>query len=602
MHSHEAIFCQKVNSPIIYKNLDATKTITRPPSRALSHLYSKNTTRCPTREGVPHDPNRLRINDIDTYEVNSASEDLNKVAKSKNNQNDQQKSTTVDVLNRESFFCGNIDTVNERLVDLANIGRCDLYKRKPPRVYNNLEELQDSLMELVKDDDLTYNRSCFVGASNPYMNRNSLFDPNGNLATGHGSGRRTTFDINPDLRSRKDNLKDRDSKFTNSKQKSANQDLKMLALMVTPSLNQISQGKIEIPFKLDLNEIINKLDDIDGLTYLSYCKKQLMKSKNLITDIFWYIFLEKFYKNTKNRNSFSKNEITKCKEELLLNIAEKFVNLLCESEQKNTPHSYYHVSSFSTVRNTFMTQRHVQFFKQLPTILSLVVYSTFCHCWKDSWNNFVDPEFRQYIMDTLSIWIEGIRRVPGQGEHDAFWRRVEPFLLRQDKSRSDKHQQTTSVKTVAEYLNTTLGNDSLNGNAEKSKWEKGFARVSLMNRLGGNLNRRHTSRRHTVKNANKTFSEIKQHIINKDQKAMQFESSRFNLNGRSPLFALHVDRNFGPIVGQGNKKEECLVSRRSCVEKKYWKENPLAGANEGLKRAKSCANKAKEFCGRGYRY
>lgn len=614
MHTHEAIFCQRVNSPIIVKNLDATKVTTRPPSRALSNLVKK-----PVTSGDPRDPfsslsndlNRLTINGLDTHEVLSANDGQKGVAGysySSSRNNDRAKTRTVDVLNRESFFCGNIDTVNERLVDLANIGRCDLYKKKEPKVYNNLEELQDSLIFFQEADkirkrrsDTDSGRACFLGACNPYLdkkekmntntNRNTLFHgPRGsgnneardNTVTSAGPGHvRKTIRLDQANQS-----SGRDTLGVLNSKKSANQDLKMLALMVTPELSKITNGDAEIPFGLNLKEIISKLDDIEGLTYLNYCKKQLIKSKALIIDIFWYIFLEKFYRNTKNRNLYSKSEILNCQEKLILKISEKFVDLLVKSEHRPDD-SKHHVSSFSINRNTFMTPRHVQFFRQLPTILSLTVYSTFCHCWKDSWNSFVDPEFRQYIIDTLSLWIEGIRHIPGKGEEDAFWRRVEPFLLRQDKSRTDK---STSVKTVAEHLSSTLGVATSTTNC--NRWGKGFAKVSLMNRLGGNLNKR----RHTVKRTE--MSVIKKNITNKETRAMQFESSKFNINGRSPLFSLHVDRNYGPSIGHGKSNEEHLVSRRSCVEKKFWKENPLKNAHDGLKRAKAHGNKAKAFYGR----
>jgi len=254
--------------------------------------------------------------------------------------------------------------------------------------------------------------------------------------------------------------------------------------------------------------------------------------------------------------------------------------------------------------NCFVGNRHVQFFNQLAKLISLVVYSGFCHAWKDSWRRFVDSKFRQYLMDTLSLWIEGIRHIPGEGEDDQLWRRVEPFMLRKDRLNSSKKGKNTSnsdiennnsnksrkagAKTVAIHLEETLGNDSVFG--EQQRWKKGYTRITILNKLGcsnNNLPIARMSRRRETMGAGRMSIKTGERtglMINKE-KSLTFDSSKFDINGCSPLFEMVFPSN----------KSQILVSRRNCLDKPDWKDNPLVKTQNYIGNARSCYKRAKKF-------
>lgn len=618
MQSYEAILSQRVNSPLKIRNLDATKIQTRPPSQALNLLRSRGNNKTPYSEVSHYE--KLYSND-ETKEVLSITEDAHNVRIRK-----------LDVLKRDDFFRGNLDVVNANLGNLVNIGRCDLYPTRKIDPLKSLlldEQEHESLINIHRDGEDLQHRNNGVSKMEPTnigsrasshmmmmdrvgsnnYGRNAKFDGTTSRKTNHGtpiqgilSQRYLNSDGSPISRitdasplsmqssgtsrpigSRisvtfKDRIKNGSN---NSGKKTANQDLKMLALYMTPELKQIEEGKIDIPLnKYNLDEIINKLDDIEGITHRRYCRAQLNRCKPFIKDIFWYIYLNKFYKHSKNRTQYLTSDVTKTMENLLLSIAEKFVHMVAYSETKISLKEGNKPTSSNKIPSNYKRNPHVHFFRQMSTLLSLIVYSAFCHSWKDSWNNFVDPSFRQYLMDTLSTWIDGIRNIPGRGEYDPFWRRVEPFLLRQDKSRTDKD---SSSKSVADYFSNTLGSDNNeDGNTEdtaSSRWDKGFNRVTLMNKLGGKLSEQAQRERKQTKTTRRMTLAITQIETNLKQmenesRSMMFESSRFNVNGRSPLFDLHCRYSYGYEVGSG-LNTEILVSRRNCLAKKFWRDNPL---------------------------
>ena len=539
----------------------------------------------------------------------------------------------LDVLRREDFFRGDLDSVNANLGNVVNIGRCDLYPTRKIDPLKSLlldEQEHESLINIHRDDrDDNHSQEIaprdngiskmepgIISRASSHMmmmdrigsqnfGRNAKFDgttirgnqdgaPNSRLtdnspiAPSIQSSKQSTQNRNIGSRisvTFKDRLKNNNSSNNSSNQKkSANQDLKMLALYMTPKLELIEKGNIEIPLnKYNLDEIINKLDDVEGIVHRQYCRAQLKKCKPFIKDIFWYIYLDKFYKHSKNRTQYCSSEVTKTMESLLLSIAEKFVHMVACSETITSVKNSRVPNSSNQIPSNYKQNNHVHFFRQMSTLLSLIIYSVLCHSWKDSWSNFVDPTFRQYLVDTLSTWIDGIRYIPGRGEYDPFWRRVEPFLLRQDKTRTEN--TSNSNKSISEFFSNTLGSstegDQTSEDTASSRWGKGFNRVTLMNKLGGKLSEQAQKERKIAARNNqrrltlaRTQIETNLKQIESESRSVTFESSRFNINGRSPLFDLHCRYNYGYTIGSG-VNTEILVSRRNCLAKKYWKDNPL---------------------------
>ena len=115
---------QRVDSPIITRNLDATKIQARPPSSCISRpiLKSRN--------------ERFR-------EISENGENLS--------QNPAIKK--VDLTHRNGFFCGTSKTINSRLIYLSDIGRCDLYGKSAKRLSGDdskILKLQNSSSDLTR--------------------------------------------------------------------------------------------------------------------------------------------------------------------------------------------------------------------------------------------------------------------------------------------------------------------------------------------------------------------------------------------------------------------------------------------------------------------
>merc|ERR1711915_958111 len=141
MQTHEAILSQRVNSPLKIRNLDATKIKVRPPSRALDLLKSRENRNTPYSELSTY--KRLFSND-DTKEILSINEDPQTVQIRK-----------LDVLRREDFFRGDLDSVNANLGNVVNIGRCDLYPTRKIDPLKSLlldEQEHESLINIHRDN------------------------------------------------------------------------------------------------------------------------------------------------------------------------------------------------------------------------------------------------------------------------------------------------------------------------------------------------------------------------------------------------------------------------------------------------------------------
>lgn len=296
---------------------------------------------------------------------------------------------------------------------------------------------------------------------------------------------------------------------------------KLVELAFPPQLETIKQSTAALPNGVDLNEIILKLEDVNNLEYLRYSQRLLRSTPSFIRDCFWYIFLDQFGKNPKF--GYELEKLKKTKVHLKDSISTKFLDLILKSESTGS----------------FRAAGHKCFFNQLYKLLALIVYSIFCHAWPDSWRRFVCDDFRQYLIDRFSLWIEGIKHIPGEGEDDHLWNCVEPEHLRNNDA-DPYSSNNTNKNNLPFYLQKTIG-------IVKQDDENPYKRA----RRGGRL--RHLKSLWTAQ------------ISLPDQKCMQFEASKFDVNGCSPLIESQIK----------TQKAEWLVSRRDVVGKKYWKINPL---------------------------
>ena len=505
---------QRVDSPIATRNLDATKIKPRPPSSC----FSRNT-------------------------VKSRNEKFRESKEIKKEVETRVKK--IDLTHRDGFFCGTADSINSRLIYLADIGRCDLYGKSAKRMGGDQEAL---------------------------------------LAISNKTGG-TSSDVTRWVTLSNEEFKKK------QRARLASNEPRLIETYEAPGFEDVIHERIPLPFNISIDELVEKIEEVDDINYKWYCINRLKTCHGLIKDAFWWIFFDRFFAATKNRNSFTAEQVQACKDELIYKIAQKFVKIILDSEQKSASSS-------------FVGNRHVQFFNQLAKLVSLIVYSGFCHAWKDSWRRFVDSGFRQYLMDTFSLWIEGIRHIPGEGEDDQLWQRMEPFMLRKDRLNSNKKgksedsnseekgssskRSSKGGKTVASHLEETLGNDICFG--EQQKWKRGLTRITIFNKLGNSNNNipnaRFSRRRETVTMGRMSIKcgEKNSLLISKD-KSLTFDSSKFDINGCSPLFQMVFPSN----------KSQILVSRRNCLDKPDWKDNPLVKTQNYINNARTCYKRAKKF-------
>lgn len=236
------------------------------------------------------------------------------------------------------------------------------------------------------------------------------------------------------------------------------------------------------------------------------------------------MFLDQFGNNQKFAYDAVQLKATKIK--LKDKISTKFLDLILKSE----------------INGSFRAAGHKCFFNQLYKFVALITYSIFCYAWPDSWRRFVAEDFRQYLVDRFSLWFEGIKHVPGEGEDDHLWMLMEPEMLRSNDS--DPFSSNNSKKNdLPTYLQKTIGVIKVEENPKNK-----YTRM----RRGGKL-------RHLKSLWRQQIS------LPSDLKCMQFEAAKFDINGCSPLIEPKVK----------SKKAEWLVSRREVVDKNYWKINPL---------------------------
>jgi len=439
------------------------------------------------------------------------------------------------VTSREGYFSGTASSINSRLIYLADIGRCDLYGRSNKRMQE-----QSDHYALPKRDLETW----FTISSE-------------NCRTKMQETRRTT---------------DSDQRLINE--------------FSTPEISSIVKGKVELPFNITPHFLVNTIDEeIDNIRYKRYTINMLKKAPRFIVDSWWWIYLDRFCLKSENRTEFSKKEIAAAKEELMYKISEKFIHMVLESERLS--------------QRDFMGNCHVQFFRQLAKLMSLIVYSGFCHAWTNDRPLFVNNDFHQYLLDTFSLWIEGIRHAPGTDDDD-MWRRVEPHNMRKNEASSkEKGAKGANMRfDFSKYLEAQTGEGKTSG------WKIAQTRLTIIGEVGESLNRgsiypgtaiplsgaieRRMSRRRQTLCTRKSLPsdamvKLGRHVG--EDKTIVFNSSKFDVNGCSPLFELALP----------SRTTQRLVSRRSCAPKSAWKENPLYTSGEHVKRAKECIRNAKNI-------
>ncbi|CAG5124640.1 unnamed protein product [Candidula unifasciata] len=101
-------------------------------------------------------------------------------------------------------------------------------------------------------------------------------------------------------------------------------------------------------------------------------------SQAILLDIFWYLFLQKFQPDTPTQ------------QKLFNRVAHNYVHLLMSSSDIATKDI---------------------FFKAYPKLMSQAVYSSFCHCFPDSYRQFGE-HFRDDLVNLVYAWMAGIRPSP----------------------------------------------------------------------------------------------------------------------------------------------------------------------------------------------
>jgi len=493
MQTHEAIHYQRVNTPLTTENLDATKIVPRPPSRAIKKPTKQNSS----------------VSNVDL------------------------------ITSREGYFSGTATSINSRLIHLADIGRCDLYGRsgRCPR---------DSDYALPKRE----------------MNH--------------------WFTI-----SSEDMRKKKQTRLSNSS------DNRLINEFKTPPLKSIIAGDEPLPFSINPSFLVDTIDvNVDNIRYKKYTINLLNKSHGFIVDTWWWIYLDRFCLKSENRLDFSKADLEKARNKLMFKISDKFINIVFESERLS--------------QRDFMGNCHVQFFRQLAKLMALVIYSGFCHAWMNDRPIFVNAEFHQYLLDRFSLWIEGIRHMP-QRDQDVNWRRVEPPKMRKNQASSNQSNSKGSKGAASMNCDFRTYLESQTGEGQSTRWQQARTRFTVMKNLGQNMRdgdggqmseemasqvqRRMSQRRKTVasRGSIKTEDMLKlrlsanSHSIS-DERTVTFHSSKFDVNGCSPLFELAFPSN----------KTQTLVSRRSCAPKEKWRENPLVNSAQHIATAKGCVKRVKK--------
>jgi hypothetical protein len=106
------------------------------------------------------------------------------------------------------------------------------------------------------------------------------------------------------------------------------------------------------------------------------------------------------------------------------------------------------------------------FYKSLPDLLAMTVYTTFCECFPDSFiSQFNNNEFKQEICYTCYVWISGCRPKPKAFSHWNF-EIIDPLKTIFTKEMANKKKQNSAfniiedLKKLGTHDNNTLKSSS----------------------------------------------------------------------------------------------------------------------------------------------
>ena len=184
---------QRVDSPIATRNLDATKIKPRPPSSC----FSRNT-------------------------VKSRNEKFRESKEIKKEVETRVKK--IDLTHRDGFFCGTADSINSRLIYLADIGRCDLYGKSAKRMGGD----QEALLAITnKTGGTSSDVTRWVTLSNEEFKKKQ-------------------------------------------RARLASNEPRLIETYEAPGFEDVIHERIPLPFNISIDELVEKIEEVDDINYKWY--------------------------------------------------------------------------------------------------------------------------------------------------------------------------------------------------------------------------------------------------------------------------------------------------------------------------------------------
>jgi len=280
-------------------------------------------------------------------------------------------------------------------------------------------------------------------------------------------------------------------------------------------------------------KVINTLTHLHNKpTYRKFLVGQLNNflHHNLLLDIFWWYFLEKFVPNEEIQGK------------LFTRIA---LNFGCFYTLPAS-NRYWHI-----------------FFQEYSDILSRCVYCAFSHCFPQSSKQFDNDKFINGIYVIMSSWIDGIRPHP-QSYRRWDIKTLQPLNLLNNQVAGEKVSNKTSDNSIKSQSESINKKSSIRfhptSNKRTSKLEKKY----------------HTGKKGT----SLIYSKKESSAL--DPKEMKYSHCKFNLEGRSPLlieyfrqFGIHQNIRPGMLV---TRTQICSLPSTDC----YKLEDVIEDSNKSV--------------------